>query len=972
MFVKRIFVVILIPFLLTILCFRDGYSLPAPFRIAGTVEINGTQITDQNDDGLVIKVTKSDGSNILDAGGNPTVINGINFKGQYYKIDIPVYDSETQSEGAEPGSTLVLHVYMNGNECDVTSPTNGQFIMGESGGSQQISIQATCQAPPANKYNLTVNKQGDGDGTVTSAPVGIDCGDTCSAQFDENTQVTLTATPAESSVFAGWGGDCSDCGNNTQCTVTMGSDKTCMATFSLQPQPDISVDTNGVNFGNVNVGSQSNPHQITITNEGSGNLVLNSIALVSAAVSGGYGGDGIVDFDLDLGTCFSDGQFVTLGQDESCTFSVTFKPQTAGAHSARVKIESNDPDEGTVYIDLTGNGVAVAPNISVNPAQIDFGNVSVGNQSQPEVVTVSNNGNGTLNVTNVVINEAIESGYRNGGNSANFALNMNGGNDPCGSTSFSLAPGKSCTFTVTFTPQFAGTHNARVEITSDDPDQQTAYVDLTGTGVELVPDISVSPIQLNFGDVNVGSQSQPQQVTIENDGDGDLVLNDISLEFPVAGGKGYKEENGGEDFNLNLGTCFANGQFVTLAPGDSCTFSVTFTPQSAGQHNAKVKIGSNDPDENPTYVDLKGNGIAPSISVNPASWDFGKVAVGGHSDPKVFTVENTGSADLHVESISLPPELLAGYGENGDGEEGESPFTLDLNGGNSPCGDGEFTLSPNESCTFSVTFSPQEEGQFESAVRVTSDDPDTPNFDIELEGEGFIPGYMLHISWKSLRLIGPDRNGKYIALGILSVSNSGASLSPVGTIKVYLSEDEAIDEDDTLIAQITVPRIFGGKSINRIFSSRIDPPSGDFYLIAVAEAGGQESDPASKEVKGGVDLVPKWLSLKIYGPDRRERYRVKGSFEVENQGSLAAGRFFVQVYYSEDGTLDVNTDKPLLRKPLRIGRLSPGRSRRVRFFRIMNEDPEGGYFFVKVDIYDNVKETDESNNVDEWHENAGD
>src|SRR5437870_6913325 len=40
-------------------------------------------------------------------------------------------------------------------------------------------------------------------GTVTSAPVGINCGVTCAASFASGTAVTLTATPAAGSAFSG-------------------------------------------------------------------------------------------------------------------------------------------------------------------------------------------------------------------------------------------------------------------------------------------------------------------------------------------------------------------------------------------------------------------------------------------------------------------------------------------------------------------------------------------------------------------------------------------------------------------------------------------------------------------------------------------------------------------------------------------------------------------------------------------------
>jgi len=72
------------------------------------------------------------------------------------------------------------------------------------------------------------------NGNITSNPTGINCGSVgsmCSVDFANGTTVMLTATPNTGHVFAGWGGDCADCGTNTTCTITMNANKTCTANF---------------------------------------------------------------------------------------------------------------------------------------------------------------------------------------------------------------------------------------------------------------------------------------------------------------------------------------------------------------------------------------------------------------------------------------------------------------------------------------------------------------------------------------------------------------------------------------------------------------------------------------------------------------------------------------------------------------------------------------------------------------------
>ena len=79
------------------------------------------------------------------------------------------------------------------------------------------------------QFTLTVDKAGIGTGTVTSDPVGIDCGGDCMGNYYYDTVVTLTAVPGLYSFFVSWGEDCS--GTNPLTTVTMDADKTCAATF---------------------------------------------------------------------------------------------------------------------------------------------------------------------------------------------------------------------------------------------------------------------------------------------------------------------------------------------------------------------------------------------------------------------------------------------------------------------------------------------------------------------------------------------------------------------------------------------------------------------------------------------------------------------------------------------------------------------------------------------------------------------
>lgn len=80
-------------------------------------------------------------------------------------------------------------------------------------------------------YSLQVSKNGTGLGTVTSNPVGINCGATCSYTYTSNDTVTLSAVASGGSTFAGWSGE--GCSGTGTCVVPMTQNRSVTATFNL-------------------------------------------------------------------------------------------------------------------------------------------------------------------------------------------------------------------------------------------------------------------------------------------------------------------------------------------------------------------------------------------------------------------------------------------------------------------------------------------------------------------------------------------------------------------------------------------------------------------------------------------------------------------------------------------------------------------------------------------------------------------
>ncbi len=128
------------------------------------------------------------------------------------------------------GATFTITITKSG----VTfSPASQSVTVGTStdqaastGNKWGIDVSAICTP-------VTLSVQTNGSGTVTSSPGGIICGSggaACSAVFNKNSSVTLTAVATTGSLFTGWsGGGCSGTG---ACVVTLADDTTVTAAFS--------------------------------------------------------------------------------------------------------------------------------------------------------------------------------------------------------------------------------------------------------------------------------------------------------------------------------------------------------------------------------------------------------------------------------------------------------------------------------------------------------------------------------------------------------------------------------------------------------------------------------------------------------------------------------------------------------------------------------------------------------------------
>ncbi len=190
------------------------------------------------------------------------------------------------------------------------------------------------------------------------------------------------------------------------------------------PQTSIRLSSNALVFASQTVGTTSVAQTITITNTGTTAITFSPLA---------------------AGTNFgATTNCSTLAAKASCTVTVTFSPLGARAYSSLVVLTDSDAT-ATQTISVTGTGLA-RPSVSFSPGTLAFGSNKVGTKSVAKTATFTN----TSTASTLVISSIVLAGTNPGDYTQT---------NSCGS---SLAPGASCTFTVTFTAGVKGSRPATI------------------------------------------------------------------------------------------------------------------------------------------------------------------------------------------------------------------------------------------------------------------------------------------------------------------------------------------------------------------------------------------------------------------------------------------------------------------------------------------------------------------------------
>lgn len=508
-------------------------------------------------------------------------------------------------------------------------------------------------------------------------------------------------------------------------------------TESTQPTNDLILA-----FGTMGIGTEAT-ETVRIANEGTGPLTISS-TVVSNAI-----------FVVTQNGC---GAGTQLPAGASCSMSISFSPTTALTYTGTLTINSNDPDDASLVISLSGTGTSTpTPQISlVDPIaptydlSVPFGQTTTGS-SYNAVLTIKNNGNAAL----------VLYGISSPGGPFSVASGS------CASAT--LAQGESCGFTVYFKPTLDAAYTGSLDIQSNDPDSSPLTVSLSGEASSpTVPDIDASDPVPPTNDLSIDMGSALAGLKIAKG----VILRNLgtkSLQLGII----YAT---GANFDLERDLCST----AVLAPGAACSFDAMYLPSAIATDTGSITIPSDDPDENPLVIALRGSGSAtqypdvyvadPSAPSNDLALDFGQTQSGESMELTIY-VGNSGHSALVVNAVSTTNVLAAPFSISADGCTGA-------------------TVPAGGACPINIAFSPTTLASSSDAFNITTNDPDMQTIAFQVRGQGVygpVPAITLSESSAPSADMVMDFGAATVgepthATHTLTVGNLGSTILTIGTI----------------------------------------------------------------------------------------------------------------------------------------------------------------------------------------------
>jgi len=261
-----------------------------------------------------------------------------------------------------------------------------------------------------------------------------------------------------------------------------------------------------------------------------------------------------------------------LRANSHCYLSFSFAPSAAGARTALLSV-SDDRDPFPATLAITGVGNPAGPIASFSALSISFG-VVLANSRVNEALQLTNPGNQTLTISSISITGTGQ------------FLQIN----DCGT---SLAPGKSCSFNLIFSPGSGGAQTGTLDVIDNAPDSPQ-MIQLSGTG----QNIEFNKTSLVFATEPMGQTSPGEMVSVFSLAGNPIIIG--SLSGPDAG-----------DFQVVSSSCGMFGLPAEIRIGDPCKLELVFIPSGTGLRTAQLTFMNENSVSGPAIVlPLSGMGLA--------------------------------------------------------------------------------------------------------------------------------------------------------------------------------------------------------------------------------------------------------------------------------------------------------------------------------------------------------------------------
>lgn len=647
-------------------------------------------------------------------------------------------------------------------------------------------------------------------------------------------------------------------------------------------------------------------------------LVDNSTEWVFILGNGGVDPLVIESLTADPGVYTTDfpeeGMTIEAGQGTEVT--VTFTPVAEEAYNGSLTIVSN-AEHGDAVIQLSGSGVVERlPDIAVNPIEFDFGPVEVGHSAFTNL-TVSNVGNAALTVTRIAVDGDA------------FSVNFDGEQV--------IEEGDSAGWSVTFEPPAEDSYHAWITIFSDDPDEGEVVVEMIGDGMIVpAPDIATDPDSLIFGRVVVGSE-ETMVLTISNVGDVDLSITAITSDNEVFT-TDYEEE-------------IPDGPHWPVTPTDG-NMSVLILEATINGEALQIddEVGAFTPDGF-----CAGSSVVETVdeAIGLAVWgdDRDQVGIQGFITGQQMS--------FRLWDLSARREYAANAEViQGNLEYDRDAFTIvNLSAGNqrNPAENLESVLEPGASMEVTVFFTPTDFDNYEGILTISSDDPDSPELEIRLSGQGVESPPRIIVSDESLDF-GTVVVGSSAAL-TFDIANEGAS-TLIGSLEIEIGDsvdteifsfnpDEfSLDPGENV--EITVefaPEEAGGWEMPLHILSN-DPEFSDVVVALIGEA--RDPEPNIFISDGGGFMFADNVDYD-FGPVFIGDSEI-WNLQIANRGEVS---LTVQEIRSDEGAFTANLAEPGTIEPGQsVGfdiEFSPAEEREYEgTLTVISDDPDAGEFFLQV------------------------